>query len=224
MAYPISLRMAFDVFDVDGSGSLSAEEVVSILTRPGTKSMSEKEATDFITSFDENEDGGMDIEEFVVAMRTVAGDDDVEQVADGLAQNALEMSSIDEAAEGLFESIGEVVAQQHTLNNADGSAAYIEDACEAFRGAVHQAGPDETEFVRAFTTAQDGKHTGLLEAAKIFHMALGAVTTPAMEEGGHAAAIAVVDKMVDAFKSSVNEAGGFDSVDVFNAKWAAARC
>ena len=38
----------------------------------------------------------------------------------------------------------------------------------------------------------------------------------------HASAF-VPAKMVDAFKRSVNEAGGFDSVDAFKAKWAAAR-
>ena len=55
---------AFKTFDVDGSGSLEAEEVINILTRKSKKAMTPAEAQRFIKQFDRNGDGKMDIKEF----------------------------------------------------------------------------------------------------------------------------------------------------------------
>ena len=55
---------AFKTFDVDGSGSLEADEVINILTRKTKKAMSQDEAKRFIKQFDRNGDGKMDIKEF----------------------------------------------------------------------------------------------------------------------------------------------------------------
>ena len=63
------LRNAFDVFDVDKSGSLSAEELRAVLTRPGGgQAMSEEDAAKLLKEFDINGDGVLDVDEFVLMM------------------------------------------------------------------------------------------------------------------------------------------------------------
>ena len=66
-------RAAFEVFDVDGSGSLSAEELKEILTRPTAKAngvisqgLSDEEVRSIIETFDVNGDGELQFEEFAV--------------------------------------------------------------------------------------------------------------------------------------------------------------
>jgi Ca2+-binding EF-hand superfamily protein len=64
-----ALRSAFDKFDEDGSGELTTDEVVTILTRMGGgKAMSEEDARSFIQEFDRNGDGSLNVKEFVTAM------------------------------------------------------------------------------------------------------------------------------------------------------------
>ena len=58
------LTAAFKAFDADGNGRLSAEEMVSILTRPDTKTpLTLEEATALVKEFDCNGDGELDLEE-----------------------------------------------------------------------------------------------------------------------------------------------------------------
>ena len=50
-------RSAFSIFDVDGSGSLSVEELREVLTRPGTDGsagLSDEEVAAIIATFDVN--------------------------------------------------------------------------------------------------------------------------------------------------------------------------
>ena len=59
-------RTAFDVFDIDGSGALSVDELREILTRPGGGAqISDHEVAEIIATFDCNGDGEIDFEEFV---------------------------------------------------------------------------------------------------------------------------------------------------------------
>ena len=70
------LRAAFAVFDADGSGKLSVEELVGVLTRPGGgQPVDEAEARAFVAKHDRNGDGELDLDEFVVA---VLGPEDAE--------------------------------------------------------------------------------------------------------------------------------------------------
>ena len=57
--YGKGLVEAFKLFDADGSGSLSHEEVLSILTRNSSqgKPLTKKDAEEFISYFDTNADG-----------------------------------------------------------------------------------------------------------------------------------------------------------------------
>jgi hypothetical protein len=53
------------VFDTDGNGSLSAEELVAILTRSsGGAALSTEQAEALIKQFDTNNDGELQLEEF----------------------------------------------------------------------------------------------------------------------------------------------------------------
>ena len=82
-----SLKAAFDVFDEDGSGTLSTEEVKIILTRMTGNStpLTTADAQAFITEFDRDGDGLLDVNEFIVAMGVMsdAVDEDNDGVIDG---------------------------------------------------------------------------------------------------------------------------------------------
>lgn len=59
------IRAAFDVFDTDGSGSLSAQELKAVLSRPGGGApLTSQEAQDIIDEFDINGDGELQFDEF----------------------------------------------------------------------------------------------------------------------------------------------------------------
>jgi hypothetical protein len=65
------LEKAFANFDVEGSGSLSADEFVNILTREGGgAALTVDEAKALIASVDANGDGELQLEEFVALMAT----------------------------------------------------------------------------------------------------------------------------------------------------------
>jgi hypothetical protein len=78
-------RAAFAVFDVDGNGSLSAEELKEILRRPtgnkngGSTALSDEEVASIIATFDVDGDGELQFEEFAVmfAGAPVFGDAEV---------------------------------------------------------------------------------------------------------------------------------------------------
>jgi hypothetical protein len=62
-----NLKAQFALFDKDGSGKLSKEEVKGILTQGGSR-ISEADADDFIATFDADRFDQISIEEFAVAM------------------------------------------------------------------------------------------------------------------------------------------------------------
>lgn len=63
------LWLSFEQFDVDGSGDLTADEVVAILTRQsGGHPMTLEDAEEFVAQFDANHDGKLSYAEFCTAM------------------------------------------------------------------------------------------------------------------------------------------------------------
>ena len=63
-----ALRAAFSHFDKDKSGTLTIDELVGIMTHPGTSDpMTRKEARAFIKRYDLNHDGVIDLDEFTKA-------------------------------------------------------------------------------------------------------------------------------------------------------------
>lgn len=79
------LKDSFDIFDEDGSGELSTDEVLTILTRmSGGAPLTEEDAKEFIAEFDRNGDGFLNVSEFIIAMGVVsdAYDADGDGVAD----------------------------------------------------------------------------------------------------------------------------------------------
>lgn len=61
------IKRAFDLFDTDGNGSLSNEELRAVLTRPGGGSpLTEEDVAALIAEFDVNGDGELQIDEFAI--------------------------------------------------------------------------------------------------------------------------------------------------------------
>merc|ERR1712093_562859 len=61
----IEIKAAFDLFDTDGNGSISATELASILKKMGTEA-SESELKDMIHEIDVDGDGEIHFEEFLL--------------------------------------------------------------------------------------------------------------------------------------------------------------
>lgn len=64
------LKAAFDMFDVDGSGSIDSKEVLQLLNGDGIEKLASKEAiSKAIKEIDENGDGEIDFAEFKLMMK-----------------------------------------------------------------------------------------------------------------------------------------------------------
>ena len=63
-----TLRKCFALFDIDGSGFLSKEELKAILTRGRDCNISHESAEQIIDDFDHHSDGNIDLDEFVKVM------------------------------------------------------------------------------------------------------------------------------------------------------------
>ena len=73
-APPMSLEEAFNIFDKDGSGALSVDELQQVLTRPGGGApLSREEVAEIISEFDTNNDGELQYEEFVALWNNSLG-------------------------------------------------------------------------------------------------------------------------------------------------------
>ena len=61
-----AIRRAFQLFDTDGDGALSVEEMQAVLKRPGGGGLlSDEDVQNVINDFDQNGDGVLQYEEFV---------------------------------------------------------------------------------------------------------------------------------------------------------------
>lgn len=78
-----ALRNAFERFDVDGSGTLSRDEFIAVVTREKSTAcpprlraevLGEEDADALFDMFDQNQDGRISIEEFCVAMAMTGAD------------------------------------------------------------------------------------------------------------------------------------------------------
>ena len=66
------LRAAFNMFDKDGSGIISADEIREVLCFGGANSLSAEAVDAIIKQVDENGDGEIDMNEFMEMMRGIA--------------------------------------------------------------------------------------------------------------------------------------------------------
>ena len=62
------LKETFAMFDKDGGGTISMAELKGVMERLGTK-VSDKELREIISTVDENNDGEIDLEEFIMMMK-----------------------------------------------------------------------------------------------------------------------------------------------------------
>lgn len=70
------LKTAFDMFDVDGSGTIDTEEVIALLTGDDFDNLISKEAIRAaMAEIDANGDGEIDFEEFMQMMRKATDND-----------------------------------------------------------------------------------------------------------------------------------------------------
>lgn len=77
LSYESRIRNAFALFDKDGSGALSVEELRSVLTRPGSggPTLTDADVASIIADFDTNGDGEISLEEFAPLWEAVIGGD-----------------------------------------------------------------------------------------------------------------------------------------------------
>lgn len=68
------MHAAFRMFDKDGSGIISADEIRDVLCFGGTNSLSAEAVDAIIKQVDENGDGEIQFEEFVVMMTGLEAD------------------------------------------------------------------------------------------------------------------------------------------------------
>ena len=92
------LRSAFKAFDADDDGTITANELLAILTRQGGgAAMSEADAAEVIKVFDTNGDGVLDVGEFIEMITADNGSDKVGKISkavEALAQEpAFELST-----------------------------------------------------------------------------------------------------------------------------------
>ena len=76
------IKRAFDLFDTDGNGSLSNEELRAVLTRPGGGSpLTEEDVAALIAEFDVNGDGELQIDEFAIFWGPMIEEEEEEEEA-----------------------------------------------------------------------------------------------------------------------------------------------
>ena len=123
------LEAAFAVFDEDGSGQLSSDEVLKVLTRmTGSGSeLTEEDAKDFIKQFDRNGDGLLSINEFITAMNVMS--DAYDEDGDGTADVKQGGGKYD----GKEEDFAEALAEGKTLEVAGVKAGSINESVEDAR-------------------------------------------------------------------------------------------
>ena len=129
------LEKAFKVFDTDNSGTLSASELIKILTRPGGAALTMADAEELIQRVDVNGDGELDLEEFCTLM---SDGGDISMVAPP-ADSSSCIAAFEEATKSvkktspvlaLFKQIAErdpsLKALELHEGRADGNAANME--------------------------------------------------------------------------------------------------
>lgn len=109
-----SLKKSFEAFDEDGSGYLTTDEVLEILTRMtgGGNALSEEDAQAFIDEFDRDGDGTLDVNEFIIAMGVVSDAADLD--GDGVA----DMKDGEGAFDGKEAEFAEALAAGSTIQVA----------------------------------------------------------------------------------------------------------
>jgi len=109
----------------------------------------------------------------------------------------------------LYKAIGAFVQPIMETDGHDAAVAVVESCCEGFRKAVHAAGPDKEEFVKAFNAEAPGGEAdpGIMAGATAFWAGIGAQVGPIMESAGQQAAVDYVNKVCDGFKAACHSAG-----------------
>jgi calmodulin len=76
----VEFRAAFNMFDIDGGGTIETHELKEVLTQLG-ESPTDDDIQEMIELVDENQDGVVDFDEFITLMRLRMGDsgEDAEQ-------------------------------------------------------------------------------------------------------------------------------------------------
>ena len=198
-----NLKEAFKLFDTDGSGFLTADEFLAVLTRPGDNAMTLDMAKSTLDMFDENKDGKLDINEFCMAMRVFASqyDEDSSEFVISKLEEAMTDSMLDGCAAGFHAQIG-VIAK--TLPDQEAQVKYVEATIEAFREAT-VSGED---FEAQFQSRYNGEYQEVFGAAQIFFSGVNQLAQQLIEsEIEPEQAMAGVMRVVDAFKEACHEAG-----------------
>ncbi len=124
----MSLWLSFKEFDVDGSGSLTADEVVAILTRQsGGQALSVEDAREFVSGFDVDGDGMLNYAEFCTAMGQPPSAEGsiVQKMEEVRVALGLEAGPLPQVAGAALEALG--VADGGTPMSLVAKVAYCHD-------------------------------------------------------------------------------------------------
>jgi len=101
-------KKAFAIFDVDGSGSISADELVKILTRdtPAGKPLTKKDAQEIINDFDRRGAGELNLEDFCACWAIIGGGSSVSALENhSLYHKAIEAPGVKKEISRIFKKM-----------------------------------------------------------------------------------------------------------------------
>eukprot|EP00163_Fabomonas_tropica_P020596 TRINITY_DN3646_c0_g1_i3.p1 TRINITY_DN3646_c0_g1~~TRINITY_DN3646_c0_g1_i3.p1 ORF type:complete len:211 (+),score=59.71 TRINITY_DN3646_c0_g1_i3:175-807(+) len=130
-------KQAFDVFDKNGNGSISAKEL-NLAIRALKLDVTDAQIKDMVEAGDVNKSGDIEFEEFLYLIGTLYGEKEKKLIADGFAERVFKI--FDRDGNGLIP----VPAMRQVLASVQGDAALTEEEQDRF---IREADPDDDQTI-----------------------------------------------------------------------------
>ena len=119
-----AIKEVFDLFDKDGSGKVSVEELVDIFETLG-QTLTEQEAIELVSGLDKDGDGELDFEEFCGYLESIMHDEDLP--ASDLVENMFTIFDMDSSGKITVEEFAATLAKLgNNLSQEDIQAVVME--------------------------------------------------------------------------------------------------